>query len=70
MIDGMDQKNIWLPHFALLPKDTGEKFLVQMHLVGFLTYHRVVKPFVFLKYPNIHHDPNLITSIIHEVLQS
>ena len=70
MIDGMDQKKTCLPHFARLPKDIGEECLVQMHLVGCLSYHEVVKPWIYLTYPNVHNDPNLTITIIHRVLQS
>ena len=70
MIDGMDQKKTCLPHFARLPKDIAEDCLVQMHLVGCLSYHNVVKPWVFLTYPNVHNDPNLTITIIQRVLQS
>ncbi len=70
MIDGMDQKKTCLPHFARLPKDIGEECLVQMHLVGCLSYNRVVKPWVYLTYPNVHNDPNLTITIIQRVLQS
>ena len=41
-----------------------------MHLVGCLTYHTVVKPYVFLTCPNVHNDPNLTITIMHRVLQS
>ena len=39
MIDGMDQKKTCLPHFTRLPKDINEECLVQMHLVGCLSYN-------------------------------
>ena len=70
MIDGMDQKKTCLPHFTRLPKDIGDECLVQMHLVGCLSYNQVVKPWVFLSYPNVHNDPNLTITIMHSVLQS
>ena len=70
MIDGMDQKKTCLPHFSRIPKDITDECLVQMHLVGCLSYHRVVKPWVFFTYPNVHNDPNLTITIIHRVLQS
>ena len=70
MIDGMDQKKTCLPHFAHLPKDISEDCLVQMHLVCCLSYNRMVKPFVFLTYPNVHNDPNLTITILHKVLHS
>ena len=68
MIDGMDQKKTCLPHFARLPKDITEECLVQMHLVGCLSYNKVVKPWVFFTYPNVHADPNLTITIIQRVL--
>ena len=70
MIDGMDQKKTCLPHFSRIPKDIPEECLVQMHLVGCLSYHTEVKPYVFLTYPNVHNDPNLTITIMHKVLQS
>jgi hypothetical protein len=39
MIDGIDQKETCLPHFARIPKDIANECLVQMHLVGCLSYH-------------------------------
>ena len=70
IIDGMDQKKTCLPHFQRLPKDIGDECLVQMHLVGCLTYCQTIRPQVFLTYPNIHNDPNLTVTVMHRVLQS
>ena len=70
IIDGMDQKKTCLPHFQRLPKDIGDEWLVQIHLVGCLTYCQTIRPQVFLTYPNIHNDPNLTVTVMHRVLQS
>ena len=70
MIVHMDQKKTCLPHFTRNPKDITDECLVQMPLVGCLSYHGVVKPWVFLTYPNVHDDPNLTITIINRVLQS
>ena len=59
-----------LPHFSRIPKDITDDCLVQMQLVGCLSYHRVVKPWFSFTYPNVHNDPNLTITIIHRVLQS
>ena len=39
-----------------------------MHLVGCLTYNGSVKPHVYVTYPNVHNDPNLIVTVIQRVL--
>ena len=52
LIDGMDQKEACLPHMHRLPKDVNDECLVQMHLVGCLAYNGLVKPIVFITYPN------------------
>ena len=70
IIDGMDQKKTCLPHFQRLPKDIGDECLVQMHLVGCLSYCQTIRPQVFLTYPNIHNNPNLTVTIMQRVLQS
>ena len=44
IIDGMDQKKTCLPHFRRLPKDIGDECLVQMHLVGCLSYCQTIRP--------------------------
>ena len=44
IIDGMDQKKTCLPHFRRLPKDIGDESLVQMHLVGCLSYCQTIRP--------------------------
>ena len=41
MIDGLDQKKMYLPHLRRLPKDVKDECLVQMHLVGCLAYNGV-----------------------------
>ena len=38
-----------------------------MHLVGCLSYNQVVKPWVFLSYPNVHNDPNLTIAIMQRL---
>ena len=71
IIDGMDKKKTCLPHFRRLPKDIGDECLVQMHLVGCLSYCQTIRRLkVFLPYPNIHNDPNLRVTIMQRVLQS
>ena len=57
MIDGMDKKKTCLPHFSRSPKHNPDRCLVQMHLVGSLSYHIEVKPYVFLTYPNVDNGP-------------
>ena len=59
MIDGMEQTKTCLPHMRRLPIDINDECLVQMHLVGCLTYNRSVGPHVFITYPNVHNDHNL-----------
>ena len=44
IIDGMDQKKTCLPHFQRMPKDIGDEFLVQIHLVGCLLYSQEIEP--------------------------
>ena len=44
IIDGMDQKKTFLPHFQRMPKDIGDEFLVQIHLVGCLLYSQEIEP--------------------------
>ena len=70
IIDGMDQKKTCLPHFQRLPKDIGDECLVQMHLVGCLSYSQTIRSHVFLTYPNIHNDPNLTVTVMQRVLQA
>ena len=41
-----------------------------MHLVGCLSYCQTIRPQVFITYPNIHNEPNLIVTIMQRVLQS
>ena len=43
-------KKICLPHFQRLPKDIGDECLVQMHLVGCLSYCQTIRPQVFVTY--------------------
>ena len=38
IIDGMDQKKNCLPHFQRSPNDIDHECIVQMHLVGCLSY--------------------------------
>jgi hypothetical protein len=56
--------------FTWIPKDVSDECFVQMHPVGCLLYHNVVKPYVLLTYPNVANDPNLTVTIIERVLQS
>ena len=70
MIDGMDQKKTCLPHLKRLPKDLNDECVVQMQLVGCLAYNGTIKPRVFITYPNIHNDPNLIVTVIQRVLMN
>ena len=44
IIDGMDQNKTCLPHFQRMPKDIGDEFLVQIHLVGCLLYSQEIEP--------------------------
>ena len=69
IIDGMDQKKTCLPHFRRLLKDIGDECLVQMHLVGCLSYCQTIRPQVFITYPNIHNYPNLTVTVMQRVLQ-
>ena len=64
IIDGTDQKKTCLPHFQRFPKDIGDECLGQMHLVGCLSYSQTIRSHVFLTYPNIHNDPNLIVTVM------
>ena len=64
-LDGMDQKNTSLPHFRRLPKDIGDECLVRMHLLGCLSFCQTIRPQVFITYPNIHNDPNLIITVMY-----
>ena len=41
-----------------------------MHLVGCLAYNEIVKPHVFITYPNVHNDPNLTVIVIQKVLMN
>lgn len=68
VIDGMDKKKTYLPHFVRVPKDIKEDTFVQMHLVGCLIYHRALQARVFLTYPNVHNDPNLTITILHYII--
>ncbi|KAH7289463.1 hypothetical protein KP509_30G003200 [Ceratopteris richardii] len=70
LIDGMDKRKTYLPHFYRIPKDIRDEVLMQMHLVGALVYNGTVMSKVFFTYPNVHNDPNLTITIIHRVLQS
>ena len=45
-----------------------DEFLVWMHVVGCVAYHGTVKPHVFITYPNIHNDPNLMVTVIDKSL--
>jgi hypothetical protein len=54
MLTGMDQKKISLPHFAGIPKDMSDGCLIQMNLVVCLSYHTVIKLYVFLTNLNVH----------------
>ena len=41
-----------------------------MHLVGCLAYNGIVQPHVFITYPNVHNDPNLIVTVIQRILKN
>ena len=66
----MNQKRTCIPHLRRLPKDFNDECLVQMHVVGCLTYNETIKPHVFVTYPNLHNDPNLIVTVIQRVLMT
>ena len=48
IIDRMDQKKTYLPHFQKMPNDIGDEFLVQIHLVVCLLYFHEIKPQIYL----------------------
>lgn len=68
VIDGMDQKKTRLPHFRRTPKSVDDVCFIQMHVVGCLIFNGDLKSQVFLNYPNLHNDGNLIVTIIHRII--
>ena len=68
VIDGMDQKKTRLPHWPRPPKSVDESCLLQMHVVGCLIFHGELYSKVFLNYPSLHNDGNLIITIMQRIL--
>ena len=68
VIDGMDQKKTRLPHWPRPPKSVDESCLLQMHVVGCLIFHSQLHSKVFLNYPTLHNDGNLIITIMQRIL--
>ena len=67
VIDGMDQKKTRLPHWPRPPKSIDESCLLQMHVVGCLVFHGELHSRVFLNYPSLHNDGNLIVTIMQRI---
>ena len=57
-----------LPQMRRLPEDVNDECLIQMHPAGCLAYHGTIKPHVFITYPNVHNDRNLMVIVIHRIL--
>ena len=68
VVDGMDQQKTNIPHFPRPPKLVDPNSCVQIHLVGCLVFSRPITARVFLNYPNLHNDSNLVITILQAVL--
>jgi hypothetical protein len=67
VIDGMDKKKTRLPHWYKVPKSADESCLLQMHVVGCLVYHGEIFSRVYLNYPTLRNDSNLIITILQRI---
>jgi hypothetical protein len=67
-MDGMDQKKTRLPHWKKIPKSIDESYLLQLHVVECLIYHREIFSRVFLNYSSLQNDGNLTITILQNVL--
>ena len=68
VIDGMDQQKTNLPHWPRAPSGLKPECQIQVHVVGCLIFSKPTKLHVFLNYPNLHNDSNLIITIIQTVI--
>jgi hypothetical protein len=67
VIDEMDQKKTRLPHWPKIPKSADKSYFLQLHIVGCLMYHCEVFSCVFLNYPTLRNDANLIITILQRI---
>ena len=63
----MDQKKTRLPHWPRPPKSVNESCLLQIHVVGCLVFHATLHSRVFLNYPSLHNDGNLVVTIMQRI---
>jgi hypothetical protein len=60
-------KKTRLPHWPKFSKSADESCLLQLHVVGCLIYHGKIFSRVFLNYPNLRNDANLIITILQRI---